>query len=199
MTSRRLTENELALAKSVFGNSINYKRVRIHDHPHPVYRKLGLQPDHIGITNISNIYMPADCYEKDYALSRQRAFFIHELTHVWQSQNHPLRALKDLTEAVVGTALKHKFNYGAIYAFHLDPKKDLMDYGLEQQASMVEEYFVVKHEGRSNYVRRCQNAASAAEKLSLYEDVLKKFNKNPSYTRLRHKIPGLSKIKKPKF
>jgi hypothetical protein len=161
--SRPLTKGEIQLARQVFGDSIDYAAVKIHDKPYlPL---LPLQPKNSGMTPNGEIYT-RDSYSPDYSRENlyTRAFFIHEMTHVWQYQN---KVLHPAAEAVK-LNLKHKFNYAAAYDFQLDKSKDLVRYDMEQQAAIVQEYFLLKH-----------RKADATQ----YEAVLKKFLDNPSYAR----------------
>lgn len=150
--SRSLTTGEIVLARQVFGDSINYESVKIHDGAFIFF-----QPKRSGMTPNGEIYI-RDCFSADYSQgdASDRSFFIHEMTHVWQYQN---KVLNPITEAIK-LNLKHKFNYSAAYDFKLDDKKYLTDYNMEQQASIVAEYYLVK---------------DARGDVSQHEKVLKKF------------------------
>lgn len=178
MTSRPLTEGEIKLAKSVFGDAINYKKVRLTDGHWPVVQK-----KNFAWAMCNTLYM-YKYYEPDFSKAgpHRRGLFIHEMAHVWQWQNKSLKP-------VIGTIkqkLKQKFNYRA-YPFVLDEKKDLMSYGVEQQAAMIQEYYLNKRAGLPSYTRHCENACNDAERHALYEKVLEKFLKNPSYTKRKWK------------
>lgn len=60
--------------------------------------------------------------------------FAHEITHVWQWQN---RARTDYSPLRAGN--EHVTSEDP-YLFAIDTKSDLLDYGYEQQAGIVEEY-----------------------------------------------------------
>ncbi|MFC2559807.1 MAG: hypothetical protein ACFNVU_09880 [Haemophilus seminalis] len=84
---RSLTENEIALAKSVFDDEIDYQSVKI------VRAKyVFTQGKYYAVTPNGNIYYPTS--EADWtnpngtnSQGNLRDLFIHELTHVWQYQN----------------------------------------------------------------------------------------------------------------
>jgi hypothetical protein len=94
-----------------------------------------------GITWFQHVHTSPGAYLKDYvgrpdgALNLAAAmFFAHEMTHVWQWQNrrvtgyHPFRAFAE---------------HGSTddpYLFDDDSRPRLLDFGYEQQASLVEEY-----------------------------------------------------------
>lgn len=159
-TKRPLTPGEIALARSIFKDSIDYASVRIHDGPF-----LGLQPRHMGMAPNGHIYMHG-CFETDYSAGplHQQSFFIHEMTHVWQYQNkilHPVAAFFDLQ-------MRYRFNYAASYRYTLEPGRDLVDYNMEQQATIVQNYFEKRENGGD---------------LSDYRTVLQKFLDDPAYAR----------------
>lgn len=183
-SARPLTAGEVALAKSVFGDSIDYTTVTVSDKPYTLF-----QPKGVATAPDGKLYMHG-CYSPDYSDTNPytRSLFIHEMTHVWQFQNkilNPISAALDLN-------IKHKFNYAASYDFQLDEKKDLVEYGMEEQAAMVQEYFLIKNQGLAGYTRHCKNTCEDDEKLRLYEKVLEKFLKDPSYAR-QAQFPKLSK------
>jgi hypothetical protein len=94
-----------------------------------------------GITLFQHLHTRPDYYLKDYvarpdgALNLAAAmFFAHEMTHVWQWQNreitgyHPFRAFAE------------QWTTKDPYLFDGDSEQRFLDYGYEQQASLVEEY-----------------------------------------------------------
>lgn len=138
--SRSLTQAEIDLAKSVFGNSIDYSKVRIHNDKSNI-----LQGDNVTVTPNGELYCAGN-YCDDFSKER-RHHFIHEMTHVWQYQNNVL----DPRVAAATEWVKSGFCYGDCYHYKADPKKDLLDYNLEQQADMVADLFALK-ERRANPV-----------------------------------------------
>lgn len=188
MTKRALTSGEIELARTIFGDSIDYTSVTVSDKKYAFFHPRGgaMAPD-------GNLHMYG-CYSADYAAAnaRARALFIHEMTHVWQFQNKILNPVN----AAIELTLKHQFNYLAAYDFHLEQDKDLTQYGMEQQASIVEEYFLMKHAGIASPARHCKNICDNAERIRLYEKVLEKFLKNPGYAR-RKKFPKPFTNRKP--
>ena len=94
-----------------------------------------------GITLFQHLHIRPDHYLEDYigrpdgALNLAAAmFFAHEMTHIWQWQNrgvtgyHPFRAFAE-----------HRGTKDP-YLFDSDGPHEFLDYGYEQQASLVEEY-----------------------------------------------------------
>ena len=175
MTSRPLTQGEITLAQGIFGNAIDYGRVRIHDG-----KFMPFHPKGTGMAPEGNLYMYG-CYHDDYSVKgpRVRAHFIHEMAHVWQYQNRIL----DPIRAAVELNLRHRFNYGASYAYHIDGTKDLLDYNMEQQATIIQDYFLLCREACGLESGHCRNADDAQARLPLYAKTLEKFLKDPAYAR----------------
>lgn len=128
-SARSLTAGEIALARSVFGGAIDYARVRIVNG-----KWWPFQPRNTAMAPTGAIHFnPAgDLWSDDFAgepLSRQ-GLFIHELTHVWQSQ---LRGRFYLP------LMRHPF---CRYSYTIEPGKPFDRYGLEQQAEIVRHRFL---------------------------------------------------------
>jgi hypothetical protein len=92
--SRPLTEGEIALAYTIYKDSIDYKLVRIHEKGFPFYQKPGT-----GFTPAGEIYVkersedcspqPTSCLSQpDYSTATPytKSFFLHEMVHIWQYQ-----------------------------------------------------------------------------------------------------------------
>jgi hypothetical protein len=189
MTSRPLTKGEVALARTVFGDSIDYETVYVSDS-----RFAGFHPEGVAMAPNGNLFMPG-CYQDDYSAEtvRGQSLFIHEMTHVWQYQN---KILAPMVEAVK-LNVKHGFNYAAAYDYMLDAKKDLLDYNMEQQASIVQDWFCLKNGGYAALWSSCQNDCPDAEKQDLFGKVLEKFLSNPKYA-TRDTFPVRAAKGKPK-
>lgn len=131
MESRRLTDGEIVLARSIFGNAIDYSRVRL------VRGKWWpFQPRNAAMAPNGNIYFHpvAGGWSEDFAhepLGRQ-GFFIHEMTHVWQAQKRGRFYLP---------LMRHPF---CRYAYKIRRGKPFERYGLEQQAEIVRHRFLAE-------------------------------------------------------
>jgi len=189
MKKRSLTSGEITLAKKMFGTAIDYSKVTLTDKKYAFF-----QPKGTAMAPNGNLYMYG-CYHDDYSKKSNvtKSFFIHEMTHVWQFQNKILNPVV----AAIELNLKHRFNYNASYNYLLDKKKDLVDYGMEEQAAIVQEYFLFLNK-EASYSRHCNNECSDSEKEELYKAVLAKFLKNPSYAKNKS-FPSLIARKKPKI
>ena len=79
---RRLTDNEIKMAKLIFADSIDYARVKI-------YQGIPCLPTmQVAVSPNGNIYFPRNNCPDDFALASEshQIWMIHELTHVWQYQ-----------------------------------------------------------------------------------------------------------------
>ncbi|MFN7114261.1 MAG: type IV secretion protein Rhs [Alphaproteobacteria bacterium] len=170
---RPLTAGETALARSVFGASIDYDRVTVTEG-----KFIAFQPYGTAMAPDGKLYMYG-CYKDDYSGQNDgwKSHFIHEMTHVWQQQNGILNPVAE----AVKLSVKFRFNYNAAYDYRLERGKDLLDYNMEQQASIVQDYFMLKHCGQQGHRGHCKNIGSDDAKIKLFEKTLAKFLKNPSY------------------
>ena len=129
MDSRPLTPGEVAIARSVFGDAIDYAKVRLFKR-----KWWPLHPRNAAMAPMGNIYFHPEggVWSDDFAneaLSRQ-AFFIHEMTHVWQAQAKGKLYLP---------LMRHPF---CRYDYVLDPGRPFDSYGIEQQAEIVRHAFL---------------------------------------------------------
>jgi hypothetical protein len=128
-TARPLTPGEVELARSVFGDAIDYSRVHL-----VRGRWWPFQPKGIVMAPTGNIHFhPAsDKWSDDFSREPLPAqgLFIHEMTHVWQTQTRGRFYLP---------LMRHPF---CRYAYALDPVRPFHRYGLEQQAEIVRHAFL---------------------------------------------------------
>lgn len=127
--SRPLTPGEIELSRSIFNEGVDYSKVRL------IKGKWWpFQPRNAAMAPSGSIYFhpQARGWSEDFSrepLLRQ-AFFIHEMTHVWQAQKHG-RLYLPLT--------RHPF---CRYRYVLKPGKPFGRYGVEQQAEIVSHAFL---------------------------------------------------------
>jgi hypothetical protein len=128
---RRLTDGEIALARSIFGHAIAYERVTIRRRKFFPFqpRKITKAPrGHL------QFHPLGDAYSDD--ISTEPAFrqglYIHEKTHVWQSQSRGAWFL-----------LLHRRPFSR-YSYGLTPGWPLERYGIEQQAEIVRHAFLLR-------------------------------------------------------
>ena len=127
--ARALTPGEIALARSVFGDAIDYAPVRM------VRRRWWLfQPKAVVMAPTGNIYFHPDSnlWSEDFSAERLslQGLFIHEMTHVWQAQTRGRWFLP---------LMRHPF---CRYGYTVKPGLRFDRYGLEQQAEIVRHRFM---------------------------------------------------------
>ncbi len=126
---RSLTDAGIALAHSVFGDAIDYGRVRIFARKWWPFqhRQVAMAPDgNLWFSPKGTLYCNDFC---ERPLERQ-GLFIHEMTHVWQHQQGVNLILR-----------RHPF---CRYDYSLKPGWSLGQYGLEQQAEIVRHAFLLQ-------------------------------------------------------
>jgi len=121
---RELTASERALVAGMFGTAIDPDPVRIRRR-----RWWPLQPRTITMAPMGHIHFHpdsdnyCDCFAT--ASEHDQAFFLHEMTHVWQSQIQGRWYLP---------LMRHPF---CRYAYEFEPGRPFARYGIEQQAEIV--------------------------------------------------------------
>jgi hypothetical protein len=174
-TSRPLTPGEIALAKRVFRDSIDYRAVKVHARG---YLPFGLQPQRTAMAPNGNLYFPPACFQHDFSRCDlgERMWFIHEMTHVWQFQlGYPVK-------------FRGAIRIGLGYGYVLGAGRTLADYNMEAQGNLLADYFALKFcDGQARlYERRYRDTPGA---LALYEAVLAGFIHSPAERRHLPKMP----------
>lgn len=128
--TRKLSPLEIKMAKTIFGDSINYARVRIDEKA-----QIGCRHWHF-------------LYVSFYTINAWGAFredlLIHELAHVWQFQHfggvYIPRAIKAMNS-------EEGYNYGGIQKLKAQLRlgKTIFDFNYEQQADIITDYFRLKN------------------------------------------------------
>lgn len=126
---RHLTAGEIELARSMFGEAIDYHSVYI------VRRKWWpFQPKGVVMAPTGNIHFhPASpLWSEDFSRERLslQGLFIHEMTHVWQTQTRGRFYL---------VLMRHPF---CRYGYEIIEGRSFDRYGLEQQAEIVRHCFL---------------------------------------------------------
>lgn len=181
---RPMTAGEIAMAQTVFKDSLDYGKVKIH--------KGGLLgiPGRTGnaMTPRGEIHFPPDSYRADFSTEGEdvKVWFIHEMGHVWQFQ-------MGYSVAWAGTKLGARGGYkddgvagqpSPAYRYNLngeDKGKKLADFNMEQQAQLIAHYFggaVLKY---GDYIGR----------VPLLREALAEFLANPANPDL---VPTTTKV-----
>lgn len=129
---RHLTDGEIALAKSMFGDAIDYAPVTVNRR-----RWFPFQPANVVMAPDGHIWVNprGKMWSDDY--SREdlplQALFLHELTHVLQTQKRGRYYL---------LLMRHPF---CRYRYMVKPGRPFCRYGIEQQAELVRHLFLARH------------------------------------------------------
>jgi type VI secretion system secreted protein VgrG len=133
-SDRGLTAGEEAMARTVFGDGVDYKSIRINHHGYGVL--LGFQKQDTAMTPNGSMYMPHPIYRDDYSQGddADKRLFMHEMVHVWQWQmGYPVKR-KGLTVTIRGDSA---------YAYTLTPTSQLCDFNMEQQGNLMSDYYMI--------------------------------------------------------
>ena len=134
---RLLTLGEIRLATELYGHNIRYNRVWIH---HGSYFPFNMQGKSIAVTPNGEMWFEVNVYKDDYSLSpvRYKYIFLHEMMHVWQYQ----RGMNVRMRGMVSWAVKYNYDLS---------KNSLKEYSMEQQASIVADYWLLVNFGFEKY------------------------------------------------
>lgn len=134
-THRSMTEWEIRQAKRVFGNAIDYSKVTIAEGS--ISAKIGSAFGYARTVG-NTIYFPPGG-------SRNMAFLIHELTHVWQYQTTGWTYAPKAIWAQVTEGYSYTEGGKSAKQSLLDARaagKTLFDYNKEQQGDILRSYFL---------------------------------------------------------
>jgi len=172
---RGLTDGEKSMLWPIFREGIDYDAVQIIHAAHP------FQPSDAYMAPRGHIYAPGHLFKEDWAgpdvSAVSRAELVHEMTHVWQFANGD-EVLVEGVEQLIAT----RGDYDKAYRYMLDPFNDLMDYNIEQQAAILEDYYRIRYEGL--HPVEMQNAGLSLDRRDeLYDKVLSEFFHDARYAR----------------
>lgn len=166
---RKLTFGEIEMAKTVFKDAVDYRKVRVHRGGWWLF--FGWQ--NTAVTPNGEMYYPESTklYRNDFSVTgkgRDKALFMHEMTHVWQYQlGYPIKKAGLMVTSQGAKA----------YEYSLSEGRRLSDYNMEQQGEIISDYYMIcielDLEGVWNYKNK-NNSPRA------FEAVLSDFSYNPA-------------------
>lgn len=126
---RHLTDGEKLMAKSVFGDSLILDNIQLKT-AWWVLKGYAVSPN-------GNIYFHPSDFIADFSEQNlaKRAWLIHELTHVWQLQQ--------------GIHVVKKALFNRKYRYQFVKNKPFLAYGVEQQARMVEDFYISREQAKN--------------------------------------------------
>ncbi len=140
--ARPLYKWEISLAQSVFGNSIDYRRVRIDE-----YSLIGPKQKKF-------------CYVSFYFINSwgpmQNSTFIHEMTHVWQFEK---MGSTYIPHALRAQGSKMGYNYGGVSALKAcqEKGKSFLSFNLEQQGDIISDYYRIRDGYKPHWGNGCRH------------------------------------------
>jgi len=157
---RALTRGERAFLAPLFQDAVDYDAIRI-----VRGRAFPLQGIRTLVTVRNLVYVPPGLYSDDFAREspEHQACLVHEVAHVWQSANG-VNVFAGAMRALVATGGR----YRRAYQYVLAPGRDLIDYGIEQQATSLEDYYLAR-----------------GPEVARFAGVLRRFFADPRYARRR--------------
>jgi len=122
--SRWMSEGEVSMSQEVFGDSIDYVKVKIFGRPY-----IGFQRRGYAMSPNGSIYFHPEDYMADFSTAGvgTRSWFMHEMTHVWQVQ-HGIRP-----------TIRFKYNYAPLRT------QSFTRWNTEQQGDIVSDYYRLMH------------------------------------------------------
>ena len=127
--TRPLYKWEISLAKSVFGDAIDYHKVRIDEY------------------SLSGPKQKKFCYVSFHVINSwgpmQNSTLIHELTHIWQFEK---MGSVYIPHALIAQQSKMGYNYGGVSALKVcqEKGKSFRSFNLEQQGDIISDYFRIR-------------------------------------------------------
>lgn len=161
--SRPLTDGEIVNCRRLFGNAVDYTRVRIHARGW----FFGWQWRHTAMAPDGHVWFLPDDYRADF--SREPAWrllwFMHEMVHVWQWQlGYPVMC-------------RGALRVGLSYRYALLPNRRLGDFNMEAQGDLLADWFALRWLGAPDAMRQPHYARHAW----LFEEVLGDFLADPAH------------------
>ena len=165
---RPLTPGERDMARGVFGDAVDYDKVKLYNGAPKVAGIFTLKQNKLSaITPNGEIFLVGkNIQQPDLSLAGEegRKLLIHEMTHVWQHQQG-----RNVEGEAIFLFIKSGFNYDSAYAYDINGKEKFVNLNLEQQAHMVEDYFAL----RDSPLQPWEDPAERREKIAKFEAMLK--------------------------
>lgn len=160
--ARGLTAGEIAMARLIFKDSINYSKVKVHNGESLWF---GMQPDDTAMIPNGELYFNKNYFQEDFSAASKanQHWFMHEMVHVWQYQlDYPVKT-------------RGAIRIGLDYNYALDSIKRLGDFNMEAQGDVLADYWALKYQTKPPVTMQPKHAKN----FILYEQVLHDFLIDP--------------------
>jgi hypothetical protein len=155
---RPLTLPEENRAKLMFGNTINYKKVRVATNTRLMNIRSSKAPfNTIYLSKKASAIAP---FQGQLNLNYED-IYIHELTHVWQTQ-HGIGIFKKMKIAIwVFFSPKKPYKYGESVGLNraISEKQGFRAFNTEQQGAIIADYFCSAHHKRRQHHNQLEHFA----------------------------------------
>ena len=161
--ARYLTTSEIAMARALFKDSIDYSKVKVHNGE---YLWFGMQPNDTAMTPNGEMYFNSSRFQENFAASSKsnQHWFMHEMVHVWQYQlGYPVK-------------LRGAIRIGLSYEYVLSEDKTLADFNMEAQGDLLADYWAIKFQSQPPVMSQHKYRGN----LVLFKKVLHGFLNDPS-------------------
>ncbi|ENX42740.1 hypothetical protein [Acinetobacter sp. NIPH 2100] len=135
---RGLTSGEIKIARSVFGELIDYAQIKIFNIPY-----LPWQPANIFMAPNGNLFVHQKYFRPDYSICSMslQGIFIHELAHILQFQQGTNVIVKG---AILQAGYYLSFKQYNPYRYQFIRNKAFSSYNIEQQGDIARDVFFHK-------------------------------------------------------
>lgn len=133
---RTLTDGEIQISQTVFGDLIDYTKVKVLNHPYLPWQPVGILMAPNGYIHLKDIDYCEDFSCQNLAY---QAVFIHEMAHIYQHQRHENVLFKG---AILQTAFYLSGGKYNPYRYTLVKGKKYSDYNIEQQGDIAKDIYL---------------------------------------------------------
>lgn len=152
---RPLTPEEIAEMRKIFGDSVDYSKVRIVTGDNMGLWGKILTSGGAAVTWGKTIYFPNSGGKSQYSFDTKAYWLAHEMTHEYQYQKYGW----GYAASSVWGQLRHGDSF---YEYQLEAGKGFRDYNVEQQADLVAHYYQILNGTRS----------ATAEETAIYAEIM---------------------------
>jgi hypothetical protein len=141
MPTRNLTNGEIAVLQSVFGATLPYSSQQI------TTNDANIGGADNSITYSDTPHYSNQIWTNDFSVQPANTWtFVHEFGHVWQS----IYGTAPILGWLAGV-FRHPRDYGLNYPYDLTKSNNFFDYNIEQEASIVADYWALSNGQSAQY------------------------------------------------
>lgn len=159
-----LNDKELKIIKNIFGDNLDYSKIK--------YCIGGLYSYKCTRTVGNCVYFDINSnFEENRGTYFINSLIVHETVHMWQYQKfgwiYAFGSLLDQLKGFIKTGSR-----SAAYKYILEANKKLVDYGFEQQAQIIQDYWLIENYNYDFFAKyNCLNYKNTIEIMNLYKNL----------------------------